>query len=80
LPIGLNTDVMPVQQHWCFLSRCMDLTSPNGNSQSVFLTTISHELRTPLTSIMAFADLLTHNSTGNFLGKHEWHLQIIQRS
>jgi signal transduction histidine kinase len=58
----------------------MDLTSPNGNSQSVFLTTISHELRTPLTSIMAFADLLIHNSTGNFLGKHEWHLQIIQRS
>jgi signal transduction histidine kinase len=58
----------------------MDLTSPNGNSQSVFLTTVSNELRTPLKSILAFADLLTRYSTGNFLEKHEWHLQIIQRS
>ena len=49
-------------------------------AKSDFLTTVSHELRTPLTSILAFADLLTRNSTGNLLGKQERHLEIIQRS
>ena len=48
--------------------------------KSELLTTVSHELRTPLTSILAFADLLTRNSTGNLLGKQQRHLQIIQQS
>lgn len=49
-------------------------------AKSEFLTTVSHELRTPLTSILAFADLLTRNTSGNLEEKQERHLAIIQRS
>ena len=48
--------------------------------KSEFLTTVSHELRTPLTSILAFADVLKRNKSGNLMEKQERQLGIIQRS
>ncbi len=45
-----------------------------------FLSMVSHELRTPLTSMMAFADILKTNKSGNLVEKDISRLDVIRRN
>jgi signal transduction histidine kinase len=51
-----------------------------NEQKSEFLSTVSHELKTPLTSLVAFADILSKNTSSNLSDRQLKQLEVMQRS
>ena len=59
--------------------RQRELESLN-EQRTEFISSVSHDLKTPLTSLVAFADILSKNLSGNFSDRELQQLDAMQRS